>query len=77
MEAERTIHRLAAILVADVVAYSRLIAEDKVGALAALNRHREVAFDPVVAQYNSGFPGHLPSQPKSIVVELANRAAAA
>ena len=52
MQAERTIRRLAAILVADVVGYSRLMAEDEAGALAALNRHREVEFDPVVAQHN-------------------------
>lgn len=52
MQAERTIRRLAAILVADVVGYSRLMAEDEAGALAALNRHREVEFDPVVARHN-------------------------
>ncbi len=52
MEVERTIRRLAAILVADVVGYSRLMADDEAGALAALNRHREVAFDPVVARHN-------------------------
>lgn len=51
MEVERTIRRLAAILVADVVGYSRLMAEDEVGALAALNRHREADFNPVVARY--------------------------
>ena len=52
MEVERTIRRLAAILVADVVGYSRLMADDEAGALAALNRHREVEFDPVVARHN-------------------------
>ncbi len=52
MEAERTIRRLAAILVADVVGYSGLMAADEAGALAALNRHREVAFDSVVARHN-------------------------
>lgn len=51
MEAARTIRRLAAILVADVVGYSRRMAEDEVGALAALNRHREADFNPVVARY--------------------------
>jgi adenylate cyclase len=51
METERTIRRLAAILVADVVGYSRLMAEDEVGALAALNQHREADFNPVVARY--------------------------
>ncbi|HRY23198.1 MAG: adenylate/guanylate cyclase domain-containing protein [Geminicoccaceae bacterium] len=52
MTAERTIRRLAAILVADVVGYSRLMAEDETAALAALNRHREVEFDPIVARHN-------------------------
>lgn len=52
MEKTRTIRRLAAILFADVIGYSRMMAEDEVGALAALNRHRETAFDPVVAQHN-------------------------
>ncbi len=38
--------RLAAILAADVVGYSRLMAEDEVGTLAALNQHRRDLFDP-------------------------------
>ena len=33
--------RLAAILAADVVGYSRLIREDEAGVLAALKSHRE------------------------------------
>jgi adenylate cyclase len=52
MEPERTIRRLAAILFADVVGYSRLMSEDEVGALAALNRHRETEFNPAVARHN-------------------------
>ncbi len=52
METGRTIRRLAAVLFADVVGYSRLMAEDEVGALAALNRHRETEFDPAVARHN-------------------------
>lgn len=40
MEAERTIRRLAAILVADVVGYSRLMAEDENAALALIFRER-------------------------------------
>ena len=34
--------RLAAILAADVVGYSRLMAADEAGTLAALKRHREI-----------------------------------
>jgi len=52
MEAERTVRRLAAVLFADVVGYSRLMAEDEVGTLAALNHCRETKFNPAVARHN-------------------------
>ena len=48
----RTTRRLAAILAADVVGYSRLMAADETGTLAALKRHREALFDPSVAAHN-------------------------
>jgi TolB-like protein/class 3 adenylate cyclase len=48
----RTHRRLAAILAADVVGYSRMMATDEAGTLAALKRHREAVFDPAVAQHN-------------------------
>ena len=41
--------KLAAILAADVVGYSRLMGADEAGTLAALKRHRETIFDPAVA----------------------------
>ena len=44
--------RLAAILSADVVGYSRLMGEDEVGTLAALKRHRKELLAPKTAQYN-------------------------
>ena len=44
--------RLAAILAADVVGYSRMMAGDEAGTLAALKRHREAVFDPAVAAHN-------------------------
>jgi adenylate cyclase len=47
----RTNRRLAAILAADVVGYSRMMATDEAGTLAALKRHREVVFGPAVAQH--------------------------
>ena len=51
--ADRRINRkLAAILAADVVGYSRLMEVDEVGTLAALKRHRETIFDPAVAAHN-------------------------
>ena len=49
----RTTRRLAAILAADVVGYSRMMSGDEAGTLAALKRHREAIFDPAVAA-NSG-----------------------
>jgi adenylate cyclase len=44
--------RLAAILAADVVGYSRMMASDEAGTLAALKRHRESVFDPAVAEHS-------------------------
>jgi adenylate cyclase len=44
--------KLAAILAADVVSYSRLMGADEAGTLAALKRHRETIFDPAVAAHN-------------------------
>ncbi len=44
--------RLAAILASDVVGYSRMMAADEAGTLAALKRHRETTFDPTVATHN-------------------------
>lgn len=44
--------RLAAILVADVVCYSRLMSEHEVGTLAALSAVRSELIAPKAAQYN-------------------------
>ncbi len=52
MGAEQKNRRLAAVLAADVVGYSSLMATDEAGTLAALNRHREVDFDPNVDRYS-------------------------
>jgi adenylate cyclase len=41
--------RLAAILAADVVGYSRLMGEDEVGTLTALKAHREELIAPRIA----------------------------
>ena len=49
---QRLNRRLAAILAADVVGYSRLMGADEAGTLAALKRHREAVFDPAVAAHN-------------------------
>ena len=44
--------RLAAILAADVVGYSRLMAEDEETTLAGLKAHRADLFDPAIATHN-------------------------
>jgi adenylate cyclase len=51
MAEERVKRRLAAILAADVVGYSRLMGEDEVGTLAALKAHREALIDPQIAEH--------------------------
>jgi len=43
--------RLSAILAADVVGYSRLMGEDELGTLIALNSHREELFEPKIAEH--------------------------
>jgi adenylate cyclase len=52
MTEQRINRRLAAILAADVVGYSRLMGADEAGTLAALKRHREAIFEPAVATHN-------------------------
>jgi TolB-like protein/class 3 adenylate cyclase/Tfp pilus assembly protein PilF len=52
MAGAHTNRRLAAILAADVVGYSRMMASDEAGTLAALKHHRDVVFDPAVAEHN-------------------------
>src|ERR1700676_5498253 len=48
MAEERTQRRLAAILAADVVGYSRLMGADEVGTLRALKAHRRELVDPAI-----------------------------
>ncbi|MCZ6742075.1 MAG: adenylate/guanylate cyclase domain-containing protein, partial [Alphaproteobacteria bacterium] len=43
--------RLSAILNADVVGYSRLMADDEEGTLARLKAHREELFEPTIAAH--------------------------
>jgi TolB-like protein len=51
MAEERTHRRLAAILAADVVGYSRLMEADEVATLAALKARRRGVLDPLVAKH--------------------------
>jgi len=52
MAEAQTNRRLAAILAADVVGYSRLMAGNEAGTLAALKHFRESLFNPAVASHN-------------------------
>ena len=61
MAEERTQRRLAAILAADVVSYSRLMGDDETATLIALNRHRTEFIHPTVAEYR----GRIVNQPKA------------
>ena len=51
MEAHGMQRRLTAIMSADVVGYSRLMAADEEGTLARLKAHREELFDPAIAEH--------------------------
>jgi adenylate cyclase len=48
---ERVERRLAAILCADVVGYSRLMGADEEGTLAVLKSHRRELIDPLIDQH--------------------------
>jgi adenylate cyclase len=52
MAEARVDRRLAAILVADIAGYSRLMGADEVGTLAALKAHRREVVDPAITQHN-------------------------
>ena len=51
MAEERVQRRLAAILAADVVGYSRLMGKDETGTLSALKQHRAGLIDPSIAEH--------------------------
>ena len=50
MNQPRAQRRLAAILAADVVGYSRMMREDETGTLAQLKTLRKEVFDPRIAE---------------------------
>jgi TolB-like protein len=52
MAEERAQRRLAAILAADVVGYSRLMQQDEAGTLATLKARRKGVLEPLVAKYS-------------------------
>ena len=45
--------KLAAILAADVVGYSRLMGDDEAGTLARLKEHRHKLIDPKISEHKS------------------------
>src|ERR1700680_196526 len=51
MSEERVERRLAAILAADVAAYSRLMGVDEEGTLVALKRYRRELVDPKITEH--------------------------
>jgi len=51
MADERTQRRLAAILAADVVGYSRLMEQDEIGTLEALADRRIAIIEPLLTKY--------------------------
>ncbi len=52
MAAARVERRLAAILAADVVGYSRLMERDEAGTLERLKLHRREIIDPLIAEHH-------------------------
>jgi hypothetical protein len=48
--------RLAAILAADVVGYSRLVERDEAGTLARLKAHRKEYIEPLIAEHHAASP---------------------
>ena len=54
MAEDRVQRRLAAILAADVVGYSRLMGEDEAGTLAALKARRKHVLEPLVGSVLPG-----------------------
>ena len=55
MESERTERKLAAILHADVVGYSRLMGEDEAGTLRTLTAYREVMNSLIEMHHGANF----------------------
>ena len=51
MDTGRAERRLAAIMAADIVGYSRLIETDEAGTLAAMRQLRADVIDPLVAEH--------------------------
>jgi adenylate cyclase len=55
MPLAREQRRLAAIMVVDVVGYSRLMGRDESATLTRMREHRKQRFEPVLARYVAGW----------------------
>src|ERR1043165_465674 len=64
--------KLAAILAADVVGYSRLMQEDEAGTLAALKQRRKEILEPTVARHR----GRVKVMGDGVLIEFASAVAA-
>ena len=73
MAEERVQRRLAAILAADVVGYSRLMGEDEAGTLDAMKAHRRELWTPKIDAYGGRVVG---TAGDSILVEFQSAVAA-
>ncbi len=71
MADERVQRRLAAILAADVVGYSRMMREDETGTRARFNAHLNELIEPTIASYRLLYPQSLYLTPDSSVHLLA------
>ena len=70
---ERTQRRLAAIVSADVVGYSRLMGVDEAGTLAAMKAHRRELWIPTIERFGGRVVG---GAGDSILVEYSSAVAA-
>ncbi len=75
MGEERVERRLAAILAADVVGYSRLMEANEERTLGALRQHRREFFDPTMAKHGGGIAGQRPPGRGERSEEFARRQA--
>ena len=73
VEAQGMQRRLTAIMSADVVGYSRLMAVDEEGTLARLKAYREALFDPTVAERHVHAAGVIRRRPGSFALRLMQR----
>ena len=70
---EGTQRKLAAIVSADVVGYSRLMGADEAGTLAAMRAHRKELWNPIIEQFGGRIVG---TAGDAILVEFASAVAA-